>query len=709
MAAVPVVRGAEPAATRPNFVVLVLDDLGFGDLGCSGGEIRTPNIDGLAADGLRFRRFYNSARCCPTRASLMTGLYPQQCGITGMGQDMSRDTATVAEHLKAAGYATAMTGKWHLSATRPLGGDNNSPAQLAWLNHQADLDRPFANLATYPVNRGFDRHYGTIWGVVDFFDPFSLVDGTTNVREVSKDYYITDAITAKSVEYLRDLTQRDDPFFLYIAHTAPHWPVHARPEDIARYKGRYDAGWHALREERYRKQVALGLIDPKTHPLPPVMGRGPDWDALSPEQRRFEASIMEVHAAMVDRVDQGVGQVVQALKDAGKFANTVFFVLADNGASPERGYGTGFDRPSATRDGRPIRHAGIYEPGSETTWAYIGSHWANALNTPFRFWKAESFEGGTHTPMIVHWPAGLKTSPGSFTEQVGHVIDFAPTCLDLAGARPLTTLGGQPLRPIEGKTLAPIFAGQKREGHDALYFEHEGGRALITVDGWKLVATANGPWQLYHVDEDATETRDLATQESARVASMAGRWVDWAARVGAPVPSVARPAAGASSAAPAPVDLRPGQVLTGVEAPTVAHISFRVEAVVRDASKGGVVVSQGAQVQGWSLQVVDRRPRFLVRRAGELSVLTTDRVLGDGETTLAAELLDGGRTRLLVDGAEVAAGNAGGMIPAQPNDPLIVGDDLKGSVGAYPTPNPFRGSIVRATFAATHGSSPSTH
>ncbi len=279
------VPGAAPAGARPNFVILVLDDLGFSDLGCYGGEIRTPNIDKLAADGLRFRRFYNSSRCCPTRASLLTGLYPHQVGLARNGRDLSRDAATVAEQLRASGYQTAMAGKWHLSSTTPLGGNNTGREHLAWLNHQADRDRPFANPATYPINRGFDRHYGPIWGVIDYFDPFSLVDGTKPVQSVPDDFYLTDAINNKAVEYLREMTRKDDPFFLYVAETAPHWPLHALPEDIARYKGRYDQGWQALREERYRKQVAMGLVDPKTQPLPPLMGPEADWDALTAEQR----------------------------------------------------------------------------------------------------------------------------------------------------------------------------------------------------------------------------------------------------------------------------------------------------------------------------------------------------------------------------------------------------------------------------------------
>lgn len=511
-------------AERPNVVVIMLDDLGFGDLGCYGGEIRTPNTDALAAGGWRFRRFYNASRCCPTRASLLTGMYPHQVGLARNGQDLSRDAATAAELLRAGGYQTAMVGKWHLSETTPIDGKGNGAEHLAWLNHQADYGRPFAKLETYPINRGFDRHYGTIWGVVDYFDPFSLVDGMEPVREVPDDFYYTDAITAKSVEWVRAMSGGEKPFFLYVAECAPHWPLHARPEDIETYRDTYRDGWHALRESRYKRQVDMKLIDPATHPLPSLMGRGPDWEALGDEGRTYQSALMSVHAAMVDRVDQGVGEIVQALKDAGEYENTAIFVLADNGASPERYLDPGFDRASETREGKPIQYTGRFTPGPETTWGYIGAYWANALNTPYRYWKAESFEGGCHTPFIVHWPAGLKAEPGSIRDETGHVIDLVPTFLDLAGVP-------HPAK-IEGRSLAPLFRNKSVAARPALFFEHEGGRAVLT-DEWKLVAPRGGKWELYHISTDATETTDLAAKEPDRVAESSRLWREWAERVGA--------------------------------------------------------------------------------------------------------------------------------------------------------------------------------
>ncbi len=526
---------AGPAAGhRPNFVVILLDDLGYSDLGCYGGEIRTPNIDRLAAGGLRFTRFYNASRCCPTRAALLTGLYPHQVGLARNGRDLNRDSATIAELLRTAGYQTAMMGKWHLSATVPLHGKAKSAEHFAWLNHQADRDRPFAGLDTYPVNRGFERFYGTIWGVVNYFDPFSLVEGTEPVKDVPDGYYLTDAITEKSVASIRAMAREDRPFFLYVAQCAPHWPLHARPEDIDRYRQTYRRGWPALREARYRRQVEIGLFDPATHPLPALMGHGADWDALDAERRGHESALMAVHAAMVDRVDQGVGAIIQALKDTNRYEDTVVVVLADNGASPERYTEPGFDRPSETRDGQPIRYAGRFEPGPEATWGYIGSYWASAANTPYRYWKAEEFEGGCQTPMIVQWPKGLKSPAGSITGQMGHVIDLMPTFLELAGVAYPVKYAVHDLKPLAGRSLVPILDGRPRAGHPALFFEHEGGRAVHTGD-WKLVAQAGGAWELYHVAVDATETCNLADRHPQRVTELARMWRAWAVRVGSAI------------------------------------------------------------------------------------------------------------------------------------------------------------------------------
>lgn len=513
---------------RPNIVLIMADDMGFSDAGCYGGEIHIPNLDKLATNGLRFMQFYNCARCCPTRASLMTGQYPHKVGLAENGRSLTRNGITIAEALKQAGYNTAMAGKWHLSFTPTL---KDGKLHQKWLDHQYDPGQPFAPLETYPVNRGFDKHYGVIWGVIDHFDPFSLVDGTKVIENVPEDYYFTDAITAKSVEYIREMSQSDKPFFLYVAYCAPHWPLHARPEDIEKYKDTYEEGWEKLRQDRYRRMLKMGLFDKSNTPLPPIQDRGKKWNRLTEEQKKFQAAKMSVHAAMVDRVDQSIGQVVRTLEDTSQLENTIIFFLIDNGASPEIPTRPGYDRSAQTRDGRPIRYKGFSQPGSETTYTGIGPPWASASNTPFRYWKKESYEGGCHTPLIVHWPGGLKAKPGSITEEVGHAIDIMPTCLELAGAHYPAQYQGHVLTPLDGKSLVPILTNGTRKGHDMLFFEHMGGRAVRSGD-WKLVALKDEPWRLYNLAKDRTETNDLAAKFPARVQSMNRAWEQWAKEVG---------------------------------------------------------------------------------------------------------------------------------------------------------------------------------
>ncbi|MFV0268571.1 MAG: sulfatase-like hydrolase/transferase, partial [Draconibacterium sp.] len=398
---------------RPNILLVMVDDMGYSDLGCYGGEIQTPNIDRLAEEGVRFTQMHNCARCCPTRASLLTGQYPQVAGINGMGVNLAMNTATIAEVLKENGYRTGMTGKWHLSQTKPV---DDPVEQLRWMAHQVDYG-PFSPLENYPCNRGFEEHWGVIWGVVNFFDPFSLVHNEEPIKEVPDDFYMTDFITQKSLDLIDDYSRDDQPFFLYVAHTAPHWPLHALPEDIEKYTDTYSEGWEVLREKRYKRMLELGLIDRETYPLP-ENSSGRKWDEC--ERKEYEAACMSVHAAMVDRVDQGIGQIIEKLKATGQYENTIIFVLSDNGASYERGYPPGFDRPGFTRDSTIIEYNSDH-PGAETTWNYIGNAWASAVNTPFRYWKKESYEGGSATPFIVHWPAKLKKQENTINRGLAHV------------------------------------------------------------------------------------------------------------------------------------------------------------------------------------------------------------------------------------------------------------------------------------------------
>ena len=514
---------------RPNVVVILADDMGFSDAGSYGGEIETPNIDRLAQNGLRFTQFYNTSRCVPTRASLLTGMYAHKAGLGRMTMDQGEPgyrghltdrAVTIAQVLGRAGYQTGMVGKWHLSLTQ------ERDQHLEWLANQVQYDQ-FAPLDQYPTALGFDDYYGNIWGVVNFFDPFSLVNGTEPVRTVPDDYYHTDAISDTAAAYVRRYSQQDAPFFLYVAHTAPHWPLHAPEEAIEEYEGTYDEGWRAVRQARYERQLEMDLFDREEAPL---SERHPDtpWG----EDPEWYARAMAVHAAMVDRMDQGIGRLLDELEAQGELDNTLLLFLSDNGASPERPseYGPGFDRPGMTRAGEPIQYPTEHEalPGPETVFAGIGPMWANVSNTPFRYWKRRVYEGGITTPLIAHWPDGLTAAPGTITEQPGHVIDIMATVLDVTNTDYPDTFGGSDIKPMDGKSLLPILRGQQREGHDALYWEHFGSSA-IRSGRWKLVRFGNdSEWKLYDLETDRTETTDLSDEYPERVERMAQKWKEWA-------------------------------------------------------------------------------------------------------------------------------------------------------------------------------------
>lgn len=524
-----------PAQKRLNIVVILADDMGYSDLGCYGGEVKTPNIDYLARNGIRFSNFYNAARCCPSRASLLTGLYSHEAGVGKMtdAEDapgyrgyLTDNTVTLAEVLKTAGYHTAMAGKWHVSNTD---GQKDPKVQQQWLNHHVDF-LTFSPLSQYPVNRGFEKFYGTIWGVVDFFDPFSLVNGTEAVKSVTPNYYHTDAINDTAASYIRQFSKDDKPFFLYVAENAPHWPLMAPPEDIAKYKDHYKAGWDSIRAIRYRKMIKLGIINPKTAPLSQRFADDLKWE--NNPDKEWDAAAMSVHAAMIDRMDQGIGRIITALRETGQLDNTLIVFLSDNGASAENcaAYGPGFDRPNETRDGKKIsydlnKHV---MPGSETTFSSIGQRWANVSNTPYRYWKAETYEGGIHTPMIAFWPKGIKAPKGSITSQLGHVKDFMATFVELASATYPKQYKGHEITPMQGKSLAAAFKGNVSKVNEPLFQEHFGAR-YVRYNGWKLVALAKDRiWHLYEISKDETEINDLAAKYPDKVKELDKMWQDWA-------------------------------------------------------------------------------------------------------------------------------------------------------------------------------------
>ena len=526
--------GSTPKPSRPNIIIILADDLGFSDIGSYGGEISTPNLDYLAKNGIRYTQFYNTSRCCPTRASLLTGLYNHQAGIGKMtdAEDepgylghLSKNSVTLAEVLKAAGYNTAMSGKWHVSNTN---GQKTKQDQMDWLNHHETFG-DFSPLDQYPTSRGFDHFFGTIWGVVDFFDPFSLVSGIKPIKNIPKDYYHTDAINDTAVAYIRGFAKCKKPFFLYVAQNAPHWPLMAKPADIAKYKNTYKVGWDAIRKARYNRMVKMGLIDSATTKLSERWKKDLAWE--NNPDKDWDAQAMAVHAAMVDCMDQGIGRILKALKQSGQLENTLIVFLSDNGASPENSaaYGPGFDRADETRDGRKVIYATRKQamPGPQTTYSSIGPRWANVANTPYKLAKAESYEGGVHTPMVAFWPKGIKNT-GGFNNSVGHVMDFMSTFVELAGARYPNRYKGNIIPPTTGKSITATFHGDQRSGHQELYNEHFGAR-YARVDNWKLVSLSNDTtWHLYNLAVDRSENNDVAAANPEKVKLLSVRWQTWA-------------------------------------------------------------------------------------------------------------------------------------------------------------------------------------
>ena len=502
---------------RPNILLILADDLGFSDIGCYGSEIETPNLDRLARRGVRFTQFYNTARCCPTRASLLTGLYPHQAGVghmvdtgrpdyPGYRGDLSPRCVTTAEVLRSAGYRTFMCGKWHVTPV--------SESKHNW-----------------PLQRGFQRFYGTIHGAGSYYDPVSLTEGNEPAKPDRSDYYYTDALAERAVQYIREMAGKTEPFFLYLAFTAPHWPLHARETDVARYLGLYKQGWDALRQERYRRMVELGIIERRWQ-LAPRDPRAPAWDEAP--HKEWQVRRMAVYAAMVHAMDRAIGRVLEALERSGAYEDTLIMFLSDNGGCAEElgPKAQGLHIPRLTRDGRPVRVGNLPEvmPGPEDTYQSYGLAWANLSNTPFRLYKHWVHEGGIATPFIVHWPRRIRRA-GIVIHQAAHIIDVMPTCLDAAGAKYPSERQGTPVLPLEGVSLLPLITGEGALDERTLYWEHEGNRA-VRQGPWKLVSRHPGNWELYDMEADRTETNDVAARHPDRVREMAALYEKWAARCG---------------------------------------------------------------------------------------------------------------------------------------------------------------------------------
>lgn len=537
---------AAPAAaqkSRPNVILILADDMGFSDIGCYGSEIRTPNIDRLAKDGTRFAQFYNMARCCPTRTSIMTGLYPHQAGMGAMNQnlglpeyegELNDRCVTIPEVLRDAGYQTGMIGKWHLTHLTISEGYPH-PKRLLNFEEDAPISPSKAN---WPCNRGFQEHWGTIPGVDSYYDPYGLVHNEETIKPEGKNFYYTDFIADHTVQLIDQFSATGKPFFLYVAPTVAHWPMQAPESDVTPYADTYKVGWDKIREDRFRRLVDMGLakeswgLSPRSNYPRLNEGaskQGPWEDAPAKE---WQARRMAVYAGMVSHLDRAVGRILDELKDKHIDDNTVVIFLSDNGGCAENVQPGWYDVPSKTRDGRPI-HVGDdpkFMPGPETVYQSYGPAWANASNTPFRRFKHWAEEGGISAPFIIRYP-GVTTTGGAIDhDHVGDVLDLMPTILDIAGAQYPAAHAGHAIPAEEGKSLLPLLHGQQLD-RGPLCWEHEGNRA-VRVGDWKLVAAHGEPWQLYNIVDDRTELHDRAADMPDKVKELKATYDAWAARCG---------------------------------------------------------------------------------------------------------------------------------------------------------------------------------
>ncbi|MEM8857658.1 MAG: arylsulfatase, partial [Chloroflexota bacterium] len=487
---------------QPNVIVILVDDMGFADLGVMGSEIKTPNLDQMAQNGVLLTQMYNCARCCPTRASLLTGLYPHNAGVGHMGANLGtvayqghlrEDAVTIAEVLQQNGYRTLMSGKWHVAGEKYIGRPESWPSDQK---------------KSIPNNRGFDRFYGILDGVTHFFSPhYNLMENEASVGVIEDDYYFTDAITDKAIDMIGESVQDELPFFLYLAHTAPHWPMHARPEDIAKYDGVYNQGWDKTRAQRHEEMLSRDILQHRW----PISARdqsAPPWQEI--EHKDWEAAKMATYAAMVDRVDQSIGRLLDALKAHDQSDNTLIMFLSDNGGCAEFMAEDGWAKyfPDQTHDGRKIvmgNRADVM-PGGPLTYQSYDLPWANVSNAPFRLFKHWTHEGGISTPLIAQWPARFKVS--GVKHSPCHVVDIMATILDATGASYPAEYDGNAIQPTDGESFLPQLEGKDWDRQRPIFFEHEG-NAAVRMGQFKLVRQFDRPWELYDMWADRTELNDL--------------------------------------------------------------------------------------------------------------------------------------------------------------------------------------------------------
>lgn len=506
----------QPAGNKPNILLIMVDDMGYSDLGAFGSEISTPNLDRLASEGIRLREFYNNSICAPTRASLLTGQYQHKAGVgyfdVNLGLPayqgyLNRESLTLGEVFRAGGYSTLLSGKWH------VGRDS-----LSW-----------------PLQRGFDRFYGILGGASDYFDvkplpfgnsPYPVTLLKNNERQYPKDnsYYFTDEIGNNAVAFLDEQKKAspNKPFLLYVAFTAPHWPLQALPEDIAKYRGKYDAGWDALREQRLKRQRELGILT-ENQTVAPHDPEVPNWNKLTYDEKQFWKAKMEVYAAMVDRMDQNVGKILAKLKELKQDENTLIVFLSDNGAQG------GFNSNNQLRRGL-VRNEGPV--GTAGSFDYQEQNWAYLSNTPLKQYKNNFHEGGFGTSFIAWYPKRIKA--GSIAKGTGHLIDLAPTFYELAGVSYPSTFNGIKTHPLAGKSLLPVLFGQASEVDrgEPIFWERAGNRA-VRKGKWKIVSTyPSFKWELYDLEKDRGETQNLAETHPDIVNALSDEYARWADKTG---------------------------------------------------------------------------------------------------------------------------------------------------------------------------------
>lgn len=518
---------APEATKKPNIIVIMVDDLGYSDLGCYGGEISTPNIDALGYNGLRFTQMYNGARCCPSRAALLTGLHPHQAGIGQLTADLGvpsyqgylrEGCVTISEVMKTAGYRTMISGKWHVASSWDARDRDN------WV--LGDKKHPM------PKQRGFDRSFGILNAAESYWNPKSLILEDVLIDVETEDFHLTDAITDHAVDQIDESVAMGKPFFQYVAFSAPHWPLHAREDDIVKYEGKYMAGYDAIRTSRHEQQKGLGVVDDKWD-ISPRDSDSPDWKDV--RNKEYEDIRMATYAAMVEQVDRGVGRIVDTLKAKGEFDNTIIMFLSDNGGCAELFQEDGdWPDPSLwetelTLQGEKVRAGDIPElrPGPDTTFQAVELPWANVSDTPFRLFKRWIHEGGISTPFIVHWPDQIDKA--NILNNPMHIIDISATCYEIAGAQYPKEHHDTEITPLEGESFLGALQGKELSRETPITIEHEGNRG-IRIGDWKLVAEWNKPWELYNISDDRTEQNDLIDGEKDRAKAFEKLYFEWAER-----------------------------------------------------------------------------------------------------------------------------------------------------------------------------------